>query len=65
MHVMSESLRAELVPLGVKLLHVSTSFVSTSWFDNLPASELPPDSYYQPVKKYVELAAGGGSRIST
>jgi short-subunit dehydrogenase len=29
--IMSESLRVELEPLGVKCLHVTTSFVKTSW----------------------------------
>lgn len=60
MHLMSESLQAEIAPLGVKLLHVSTSFVATSWFANVPEFELPPGSYYQPVRKWVERAARGG-----
>lgn len=53
-HIMSESLRLELEPLGVKCLHVTTSFVKTSWFDNIPRFKLPEDSYYLSIAKEIE-----------
>jgi short-subunit dehydrogenase len=56
---MSESLRIELEPLGVKCLHVTTSFVETSWFRNVPVFRLPEDSYYKPVSAKIERAAQG------
>ncbi|ETS87339.1 hypothetical protein PFICI_01167 [Pestalotiopsis fici W106-1] len=54
---MSETLRVELEPLGVKCLHVTTSFVKTSWFDNVPTFKLPNESYYQPIEKDIKSAA--------
>jgi short-subunit dehydrogenase len=56
---MSESLRIELKPLGVKVLHVTTGFISTVWFSNVPEFELPEGSYYEPVKEKLAASAQG------
>ncbi|KAI1847346.1 hypothetical protein JX266_006571 [Neoarthrinium moseri] len=63
-HIMSEALRLELEPLGVRHLHVTTSFVKTVWFQNVPEFELPQTSHYRPVQDRVAFMASGGGQAT-
>jgi 1-acylglycerone phosphate reductase len=52
----SETLRLELAPLGVRVVTVVLGGVQTSGNDpaNIPDIELPPDSYYRKVTAVID-----------
>lgn len=51
---LSETLRLELAPLGVRVVTVMAGGVNTKIFDNCPGPEsLPPTSPYVSVEKYL------------
>lgn len=52
----SETLRLELAPLGVRVVTVVLGGVQTSGNDpsNIPDLELPPDSYYQKIAAVID-----------
>ncbi|RYO89856.1 hypothetical protein DL764_008521 [Monosporascus ibericus] len=52
-HEMSNSLRVELKPLGVRFVTLMTGSVRTKLFDNAP-TKLPEDSMYGAVRESVE-----------
>ena len=56
---MSETLRIELEPLGVRVLTVITGFVATKIYENSPKKSLPNDSYYKAAENAVERTAVG------
>ncbi|KAK9771840.1 hypothetical protein AB5N19_05538 [Seiridium cardinale] len=57
--LMSESMRLELEPLGIKCLHITTSFVATAWFSTAPEFKLPDDSDYEPIAQNIKHVAQG------
>ncbi|KAK6064940.1 IBR finger domain protein (short-chain dehydrogenase) [Seiridium cupressi] len=57
--LMFESMRLEFEPLGIKCLHITTSFAATAWFGNVPEFKLPDDSYYEPIAQDIKHAAQG------
>ncbi|KAF2794534.1 NAD(P)-binding protein, partial [Melanomma pulvis-pyrius CBS 109.77] len=59
LRLVSETLRAELKPLGVRVLYVTTGNVRSNWFNNVPAFELPRASLYAPIVKEIAIRARG------
>jgi len=55
----SEGLRLELKPLGVKVVTVITGSVGTNLFANAPEHHLPEGSRYAPAEKEVAARATG------
>ncbi|KAK7964395.1 hypothetical protein PG988_011369 [Apiospora saccharicola] len=55
----SESLRHELQPFGVKVLTVIVGAIKTNIFNNRPEYELPQGSRYEPVRKEVAARIAG------
>lgn len=55
----SEALRLELKPFGVKVATVITGAVETNLFNNGPAHELPGYSRYKIIEKEVNLRITG------
>lgn len=49
MTLLSETMRLEMAPLGVRVITLLTGGVSTKFLANLESVELPKDSYYQSV----------------
>ncbi|RDW80595.1 hypothetical protein BP5796_05293 [Coleophoma crateriformis] len=58
-NLLTDQLRLELAPLGVKVILVMTGGVKTKFFEKLPDVTLPSGSYYAPARQEIESAAGG------
>jgi 1-acylglycerone phosphate reductase len=58
-NLLSDNLRIELKPFGVKVINVVTGGVKTHFFDNQPPTKLPENSLYSAGRKEVEWAANG------
>ncbi len=56
---MSETLRLELSPLGVRVVTAMVGTVGSRFFDNTPEHHLPPGSLYQPIQKQIADCATG------
>jgi short-subunit dehydrogenase len=59
-NLLSDNLRIELKPFGVKVINVVTGGVDTKFFKNQPSINLPANSPYSPWRKQVEFIAAGG-----
>lgn len=57
--VVSEGLRRELAPFGVKVATVIVGGVQTNIHKNSPTHHLPPDSFYTPVAAMISDRATG------
>ncbi|KAI9649590.1 hypothetical protein NHQ30_002171 [Ciborinia camelliae] len=57
--LITDQLRVELEPFGVKAILVITGVVKTKFFDNQPSVKLPENSLYAPARDIVEHAAAG------
>ncbi|KAF2463806.1 oxidoreductase [Lindgomyces ingoldianus] len=55
----SESLRAEVGSLGVRVLSVTPGFVGSNWFNNVPNFKLSDESLYKPIAKQIETRVKG------
>ncbi|TGO29450.1 hypothetical protein BPAE_0015g00960 [Botrytis paeoniae] len=64
-NLITDQLRLELEPLGVKAILVITGGVKTKFFDNQPSVKLPDNSPYAPARDMVESAAAGHIILST
>ncbi|ATZ55688.1 hypothetical protein BCIN_12g02560 [Botrytis cinerea B05.10] len=64
-NLITDQLRLELEPLGVKAILVVTGAIKTKFFDNQPSVTLPDDSPYAPARDIVEHAAAGHVISST
>jgi len=58
-NILSDNLRLELAPFGVKCICVVTGAIKTHFFDNSPGIKLPAGSLYAPGKDIIEPIAGG------
>ncbi|KAI5861442.1 oxidoreductase [Durotheca rogersii] len=56
---LSEGLRVELKPFGVKVATVLVGGVDTNIFENAPEYHLPPGSLYKPIEKEIGDCATG------
>ena len=61
--LVSETLRLELAPLGVKVLTVETGAVRSRGQSNLPDLKLPPSSRYLSIEKTIAARARGEDGI--
>lgn len=51
---MSRTIRRELAPFGVRVVTLKTGSVRTGLFGNAAATELPEQSLYSPLRKWIE-----------
>lgn len=58
-NLITDQLRLELEPFGVKAILVITGGVKTKFFENQPSVKLPENSLYGPGRDIVESAAAG------
>ncbi|KAF3062308.1 NADPH-dependent 1-acyldihydroxyacetone phosphate reductase [Daldinia childiae] len=54
----TETMRLELAPFGVKVINLMTGSVQSNFFDNTPIPILPPTSLYNIAKEAIEKAMG-------
>ncbi|KAI1805199.1 putative estradiol 17 beta-dehydrogenase [Daldinia bambusicola] len=57
----TDVLRLELAPFGVKVINLLTGSVATNFFENAPTPVLPPNSLYNVAKEAVEKAMRGSN----
>lgn len=59
--MLTENMRIEFAPLGVRVIDLRTGAVKSKIFDNMPAaaSVIPANSLYWPAKKEIEMTMGG------
>jgi short-subunit dehydrogenase len=58
--IMTDQMRLEFSPWGVRAILVTTGAIRTKFFDNLPsAPRLPENSLYYPAKDVIEPALAG------
>jgi len=63
-NLLTDQLRLELAPLGVKVILVLTGAVKTKFFDNQPPVTVPADSFYAAGREEI-IAAGRGDYFPT
>ncbi|KAJ8060543.1 hypothetical protein OCU04_010859 [Sclerotinia nivalis] len=64
-NLLSDQLRLELEPFGVKVILIVTGVVRTKFFENQPSVRLPDNSPYAPARDIVEPAAAGDVELKT
>lgn len=57
--MLSDTLRLELRPLGVEVLHIVTGGISTKFYSNATGQKLPENSLYTPIAADIEKALAG------
>ncbi|EED14044.1 IBR finger domain protein [Talaromyces stipitatus ATCC 10500] len=60
----TEILRLELAPFGIKSINLMMGAVKSNFFENTPASTLPPTSLYNVAKETVERAMSGQDNMA-
>lgn len=58
---LTEVMRLELQPFGIRVINLVTGGVRTNLFSNAPSVELPPESLFNVAKEAVEKAMWAGS----
>ncbi|KAI4858885.1 putative estradiol 17 beta-dehydrogenase [Hypoxylon rubiginosum] len=58
---LTEVLRLELAPFGIRVVNLMTGSVKSSIWDNAPAITLPPASLYNIAKEAIEKFMGGAN----
>ncbi|KAI1201883.1 short-chain dehydrogenase/reductase [Nemania serpens] len=48
------TIRTELAPLGIQVVTVKTGSIRTPLFDNAPPTKIPENSFYSPIKEWIE-----------
>ncbi|KAF4455788.1 hypothetical protein F53441_1987 [Fusarium austroafricanum] len=56
---LTESLRVELAPFGIRTINMFTGGVQSTFHHNSPNAELPKDSIYNVAKEAIELSMNG------
>src|SRR2546423_2589153 len=62
--MMTDNLRLELAPFGIKVIDLKTGAVKSNFFDNQPGgaqASLPEGSIYMPAREAVEKSMRGGA----
>ncbi|KAF2171157.1 hypothetical protein M409DRAFT_51366 [Zasmidium cellare ATCC 36951] len=59
---LSETLRLEVAPLGIRVVTVITGIIETNLHDNEPEHPLPSGSYYKPVESWLQDRISGKNR---
>ncbi|RDA93320.1 hypothetical protein CP533_2031 [Ophiocordyceps camponoti-saundersi (nom. inval.)] len=62
---LTEVLRLELAPFGIKVINLMTGSVRSTFHDNAPRATLPPTSLYNVAKEEVEKAMSGEEAAAT
>ncbi|PFH62271.1 hypothetical protein XA68_14402 [Ophiocordyceps unilateralis] len=62
---LTEVLRLELAPFGIKVINLMTGSVRSTFHDNAPQATLPPTSLYNVAKETVERAMSGQEAAAT
>ncbi|KAH7160585.1 IBR finger domain protein [Dactylonectria estremocensis] len=57
---LTEAIRLELAPFGIKVINLMTGAVGSNFFDNAPNATLPPNSLYNLAKEPIEKFMAGG-----
>ncbi|KAK6839641.1 amidase signature domain-containing protein [Apiospora arundinis] len=56
---LTEGLRLELAPFGIRVVNLVTGGVKSGFFDNAPTATLPRDSLYNVAKEAIETVMAG------
>ncbi|KAI8961685.1 putative estradiol 17 beta-dehydrogenase [Daldinia sp. FL1419] len=56
---LTEVLRLELAPFGIRVINLMTGAIRSTFFTNIPTTTLPPNSIYNLAKETVEKAMVG------
>lgn len=59
--MLSDTLRLELQPLGIGVVHIVTGGISTKFYSNSAGQKLPENSIYGPIAADIEEAVAGHS----
>ncbi|KAI1342265.1 putative short-chain dehydrogenase/reductase [Xylariaceae sp. FL0016] len=59
LHVLNDTMRVELAPLDIKVLHVVTGGIQTKFYANAKGTVLPDNSIYGPGKGVIEADIAG------
>lgn len=62
---LTEAMRLELAPFGIKVINMLTGSVQSTFFDNTPSATLPPTSVYNVAKETIEKVMSGGETASS
>ncbi|KAK5992951.1 Short-chain dehydrogenase PC-15 [Cladobotryum mycophilum] len=62
---LTEVLRLELAPFGIKVINLMTGSLRSTFHDNAPRATLPPDSLYNIAKETVEKTMSGEEATAT
>ncbi|KAI0157812.1 putative short-chain dehydrogenase/reductase [Xylariaceae sp. FL1272] len=65
LHSMNDTLRIELAPFGVEVLHIITGGVQTKFFKNSSGAVLHEDSAYAPARDIIEADVAGKAATKT
>lgn len=59
--MLNDTLRLELSPLGIEVLHVITGGISTKFYSNSAGQKVPENSMYAPIAADIEKGVSGHS----
>ncbi|PHH80579.1 hypothetical protein CDD80_838 [Ophiocordyceps camponoti-rufipedis] len=62
---LTEVMRLELAPFGIRVINLMTGSVKSTFHDNAPRTSLPPNSLYNVAKEAVEKAMSGQEATAT
>ncbi|KAJ8111830.1 hypothetical protein ONZ43_g5531 [Nemania bipapillata] len=48
------TIRTELAPLGIQVVTIKTGSIRTPLFDNAPPTKIPENSFYYPIREWIE-----------
>jgi 1-acylglycerone phosphate reductase len=57
--MLTDTLRLELAPFGIKVVDLKTGAVKSNFFDNQVCPHLPEGNIYMPAREAVEAAMRG------
>ncbi|KAH8200792.1 hypothetical protein TruAng_005029 [Truncatella angustata] len=62
--MLNDTLRMELKPIGIEVLHIVTGGISTKFYGNSAGQKLPENSIYAPIADDIERAVAGHTASS-